>query len=86
MQEHPLIVSELLEYAVRVHGSREIVSRTIEDPSKVHRCVLHAAGRLVARSYPVYHFSPGWRARELVQSSRTACLRLSLWRCPLPAE
>ena len=45
MQEHPLIVSELLEYAVRVHGSREIVSRTIEDPSKVHRCV-HSCGRL----------------------------------------
>ena len=37
MQDHPLVVSELLEYAVKVHGSREIVSRTVEDPSKVHR-------------------------------------------------
>jgi hypothetical protein len=37
MQEPPLVVSGLLDYAVKVHGEREIVSRTIEDPSKVHR-------------------------------------------------
>jgi len=40
MQDHPLVVSGLLDYAVKVHGDREIVSRTIEDPSKIHRCML----------------------------------------------
>ena len=40
MQDTPLVVSDLLAYAVRVHGDREIVSRTIEDPSVVHRCAL----------------------------------------------
>jgi len=39
MQDNPLLVSDLLDYAVRVHGDREIVSRTVEDPSAVHRCV-----------------------------------------------
>ena len=39
MQDNPLVVSDLLDYAVRVHGDREIVSRTVEDPSAVHRCV-----------------------------------------------
>jgi len=44
MQEHPLVVSGLLEYAVKVHGDREIVSRTIEDPSKIHRYTYADAG------------------------------------------
>lgn len=40
MQDTPLVVSGLLDYAVRVHGDREIVSRTVEDPSVVHRSLL----------------------------------------------
>ena len=85
MQEHPLIVSELLEYAVRVHGSREIVSRTIEDPSKVHRCVLHSAGRL----QPAHTLSLlPWVAGPLAGPEQSCCVlaRLSRWRCPLSAE
>ena len=44
MQEHPLVVSGLLDYAVKVHGDREIVSRTVEDPSKLHRYSYSDAG------------------------------------------
>eukprot|EP00277_Geminigera_cryophila_P037208 CAMPEP_0173090744 /NCGR_PEP_ID=MMETSP1102-20130122/27227_1 /TAXON_ID=49646 /ORGANISM="Geminigera sp., Strain Caron Lab Isolate" /LENGTH=349 /DNA_ID=CAMNT_0013975927 /DNA_START=13 /DNA_END=1062 /DNA_ORIENTATION=+ len=44
MQDHPLVVSGLLDYAVKVHGDREIVSRTIEDPSKIHRYTYADAG------------------------------------------
>jgi len=37
MQERPLLVSQLIDYAAKVHGGREIVSRTIEDASVIHR-------------------------------------------------
>lgn len=49
MQDHPLVVSGLLDYAVKVHGDREIVSRTIEDPSKIHRCMLLQPARAALR-------------------------------------
>lgn len=35
MQDSPLLISSLLEYAAQYHGEREIVSRTIEGP--IHR-------------------------------------------------
>ncbi len=35
MQDTPLLISSLIEYAARYHGEREIVSRTIEGP--IHR-------------------------------------------------
>ncbi len=35
MQDRPLLISTLLEYAADFHGSREIVTRTVEGP--IHR-------------------------------------------------
>ena len=36
MQEHPLLVSSLIDHAVACHPDAEIVSRTVEGP--IHRC------------------------------------------------
>lgn len=43
MQDVPLLISSLLEYAAKRHGSREIVSRTIE--GAIHRYTYEAALR-----------------------------------------
>lgn len=35
MQDVPLMIASLIEYAARYHGGREIVSRSVEGP--IHR-------------------------------------------------
>lgn len=47
MQDVPLLISSLLDYAAKRHGSREIVSRTVE--GDIHRYTYYEAGRRVAR-------------------------------------
>jgi len=69
MQDHPLVVSELLEYAVKVHGSREIVSRTVEDPSKVHRYVSICVALLCFVLFKACHASCSSRLATLTVSS-----------------
>jgi len=41
MQDHPLLISSLIDFADRFHGATEIVSRTIEGP--IHRYTYRAA-------------------------------------------
>ena len=43
MMDTPLLVSSLIEYAARVFGRTEIVSRTVEGP--IHRCTWSDARR-----------------------------------------
>jgi len=38
MQKKELLISGLIDHAAQVYGDNEIVSRTIEDPTKIHRC------------------------------------------------
>jgi fatty-acyl-CoA synthase len=41
MQDRPLLISSLIDFADRFHGGTEIVSRMIEGP--IHRCSMHDA-------------------------------------------
>ena len=94
MQEHSLVVSDLLEYAVRVHGDREIVSRTIEDPSQIHRCVLRARARPPCllqrgrrrRTQTRAHLLVGPRAARWREAARAVQSRAVLCCLPFPAR
>jgi acyl-CoA synthetase (AMP-forming)/AMP-acid ligase II len=48
MQDRPLLIASLLNYAARYHGTREIVSRTCEGP--VHRYTYAKAARRSAQA------------------------------------
>jgi fatty-acyl-CoA synthase len=43
LQDRPLLISTLIEYAAKYHGDREIVSRTVEGP--IHRYTYRDANR-----------------------------------------
>ncbi|EKX45980.1 hypothetical protein GUITHDRAFT_138473 [Guillardia theta CCMP2712] len=45
----PLLISDLFDYAVKIHHSQEIVSRTIEDPHKFHRYTYSDWGKRTKR-------------------------------------
>ncbi len=47
MMDTPLLISDVLEYAGEVHGSRRVVSRTVEGP--IHSYTYAEAARRVAR-------------------------------------
>jgi fatty-acyl-CoA synthase len=47
MQDWPLLVPSLIEYATRYHGDEEIVSRTVEGP--IHRCTYRDVGARAKR-------------------------------------
>ena len=66
MQDHPLLVSTLIQHADRHHGDTEIVSRTIEGP--IHRAstrALHARARQLASALHRLGVEPGERIATL---------------------
>lgn len=48
MQDQPLLVSSLIEYAAKYHGTREIVSRTVQGP--IHRYTYADAAKRAAKA------------------------------------
>jgi fatty-acyl-CoA synthase len=66
MQDRPLLISSLIEHAIRVHPSAEIVSRTVEGP--VHRCTygdIHRRSKQVANALAALGTKPGDRIATL---------------------
>jgi fatty-acyl-CoA synthase len=66
MQDHPLLISSLIEHAVASHPDVEIVSRTVEGP--VHRCTwrdLHGRAKRAANALAALGVVPGDRVATL---------------------
>jgi acyl-CoA synthetase (AMP-forming)/AMP-acid ligase II len=66
MQNRPLLISSLIEYAAQYHGEREIVSRTVEGP--IHRYDWASAAvrsRKVAQALSKLGVQPGERIATL---------------------
>ncbi len=66
MQQHPLLISSLIDFAARHHGDGEIVSRRVE--GDVHRCtwadVAHRSAQ-VGHALNDLHLAPGARVATL---------------------
>ena len=74
MQDAPLLISGILEYAARAHGEREIVSKAVDEPVwryDWHRCDQRA--RQAAQALGVLGIATGDR----VSSRRSATIRAS---------
>jgi hypothetical protein len=69
MQDWPLLVHTILDHAATWHGSREIVSRTVEGP--IHRYTYRRSG------------SPGAHA-GVRRGERTRVPRRARWSPPWP--
>lgn len=66
MQDRPLLISSLIEYAALYHGDREIISRSIEGP--IHRTnyrELHARSKKLANALARLGIKPGERVGTL---------------------
>src|SRR3546814_10441269 len=66
MQDAPLLISGILEYAARAHGEREIVSKAVDEP--VWRCDWHRCdqrARQAAQALGVLGIAKGGRVPTL---------------------
>ena len=66
MQDAPLLISGILEYAARAHGEREIVSKAVDEPVwryDWHRCDQRA--RQAAQALGVLGIATGDRVSSL---------------------
>jgi fatty-acyl-CoA synthase len=66
MQDRPLLISSIIEHAVAMHPSAEIVSRTIEGP--LHRCTygdIHRRSKQAANALASLGVKPGERIGTL---------------------
>lgn len=72
MQQHPLLISSLIDFAARHHGDGEIVSRRVE--GDIHRSTW---GEVARRSAQVGHALHAW---QLAQGARVATLAWNGYR------
>src|SRR6202049_1660169 len=66
MQDWPLLVHKIIDHAGRHHGSREVVTRTIEGP--IHRTTykeIHSRARRVAKALDKWGIHQGDRVATL---------------------
>jgi 3-(methylthio)propionyl---CoA ligase len=72
MQQHPLLISSLIDFAARHHGDGEIVSRRVE--GDIHRCTW---GDVAHRAAQVGHALNAW---QLAPDARVATLAWNGYR------
>ena len=86
MQDAPLLISGILEYAARAHGKREIVSKAVVEPVwryDWHRCDQRA--RQAAQALGVLGIATGDGVSSLAWNTPTATSNSSMRqrsRCP----
>ncbi|ARU06673.1 long-chain fatty acid--CoA ligase [Comamonas serinivorans] len=72
MQDKPLLISDLIEFAAQYHGGTEVISRRVE--GDIHRSTW---AQVAARARQVAHALDGWR---IGQGSRVATLAWNGYR------